>query len=462
MLATETYIQRRLRLKEAMGSGLILFLGHDESPMNYADNPYPFRQDSSFLYYFGIDSPGLAGLIDIDGDSASLFGHDATLGEIVWTGPQPTLEELGAQVGVSECHPLSELEVLVSEATDSGRTVHFLPPNRAATILEVEKLLKIPSSDVRQCVSQELIRAVIEQRLVKSDEEIAEIEKALEIAAGMHTLAMRMSRPGMREQEVVGAIDGLVSSQGSALAFPIIFSKRGEVLHNHKHDNILQEGDLVILDAGANSLTHYASDITRSFPVGAPFSDRQRQVYETVLRAEMDAIAAVEPETRFEDIHLLASRRLAEGLQEMGLMKGDLEAAVAAGAHALFFPHGLGHMMGLDVHDMEGLSEDLVGYGDEAKRSTQFGRSSLRLARALKPGFVVTIEPGLYFIPSLIDQWRQENRHAEFIDYDQLEDWKDFGGVRIEDDVLVTSDGHRVLGEPIPKEIADVEKLSAT
>ncbi len=462
MLATETYIQRRLRLKEAMGSGLILFLGHDESPMNYADNPYPFRQDSSFLYYFGIDSPGLAGLIDIDGDSASLFGHDATLGEIVWTGPQPTLEELGAQVGVSECHPLSELEVLVSEATDSGRTVHFLPPNRAATILEVEKLLKIPSSDVRQCVSQELIRAVIEQRLVKSDEEIAEIEKALEIAAGMHTLAMRMSRPGMREQEVVGAIDGLVSSQGSALAFPIIFSKRGEVLHNHKHDNILKEGDLVILDAGANSLTHYASDITRSFPVGAPFSDRQRQVYETVLRAEMDAIAAVEPETRFEDIHLLASRRLAEGLQEMGLMKGDLEAAVAAGAHALFFPHGLGHMMGLDVHDMEGLSEDLVGYGDEAKRSTQFGRSSLRLARALKPGFVVTIEPGLYFIPSLIDQWRQENRHAEFIDYDQLEDWKDFGGVRIEDDVLVTSDGHRVLGEPIPKEIADVEKLSAT
>jgi Xaa-Pro aminopeptidase len=291
---------------------------------------------------------------------------------------------------------------------------------------------------------------------------VAEIEKALEIAADMHTLAMRMSRPGMREQEVVGAIDGLVSSQGSALAFPIIFSKRGEVLHNHKHDNILQEGDLVILDAGANSLTHYASDITRSFPVGAPFSDRQRQVYETVLRAEMDAIAAVEPETRFEDIHLLASRRLAEGLQEMGLMKGDLEAAVAAGAHALFFPHGLGHMMGLDVHDMEGLSEDLVGYGDEAKRSTQFGRSSLRLARALKPGFVVTIEPGLYFIPSLIDQWRQENRHAEFIDYDRVEGWKDFGGVRIEDDVLVTSDGHRVLGEPIPKAVADVEKLSAT
>jgi len=462
MLATETYIQRRLRLKEAMGSGLILFLGHDESPMNYADNPYPFRQDSSFLYYFGLDSPGLAGLIDIDGDSASLFGDDATLGEIVWTGPQPTLEELGAQVGVSECHPLSELEIVVSEATDSGRTVHFLPPNRAATILKVEKLLKIPSSDVRQCVSQDLIRAVVEQRLVKSDEEVAEIEKALEIAGGMHTLAMRMSRPGMREQEVVGAIDGLVSSQGSALAFPIIFSKRGEVLHNHKHDNILQEGDLVILDAGANSLTHYASDITRSFPVGVPFSDRQRQVYETVLRAEMDAIAAVEPETRFEDIHLLACKRLAEGLREMGLMKGDLEEAVAAGAHALFFPHGLGHMMGLDVHDGEGLSEDLVGYGDEAQRSSQFGRSSLRLARALKPGFVVTIEPGLYFIPSLIDQWRQENRHAEFIDYDQLEGWKDFGGVRIEDDVLVTSDGHRVLGEPIPKEIADVEKLSAT
>ena len=462
MLATETYVARRLHLKEAMGSGLILFLGHDESPMNYLDNPYPFRQDSSFLYYFGIDSPGLAGVIDIGSDTVSLFGHDASLEEIVWIGPLPTLAELGARVGVTECHPFSKLEVVIDEGTEIGRSVHFLPPNRAETILKAEKLLKIPSSDVEQCVSQELIRAVIEQRLLKSDEEVAEIEKALEIAANLHILAMRMSRPGMKEQEVVGAIDGLVSSQGSELAFPIIFSKHGEVLHNHQHGNVLEEGDLVILDAGANSLTHYASDITRTFPIGVPFNDRQRQVYETVLRAEMDGIAAIEPETRFEDVHLLACKRLTEGLQEMDLMKGDVEESVAAGAHALFFPHGLGHMMGLDVHDMEGLSEDLVGYGDEAERNSQFGRSSLRLARALKPGFVVTVEPGLYFIPELIDQWREENRHAEFINYDQLESWKDFGGVRIEDDVLVTADGHRVLGEPIPKEVADVEKLSAT
>jgi Xaa-Pro aminopeptidase len=462
MLATETYIQRRLQLKEALGSGLILFLGHDESPMNYADNPYPFRQDSSFLYYFGIDSPGLAGLIDVETDTVSLFGNDPGLDEIVWTGPQPTLAELGAQVGVAECHPLAKLEDIVGEGADIGRSVHFLPPARAELILKVEKLLKIPSSDVEQCVSRELIRAVVEQRLLKSDEEVAEIEKALSIAADMHTLAMRMSRPGMKEQEVVGAIDGLVSSQGSALAFPIIFSKHGEVLHNHKHTNTLEEGDLVILDAGANSLTHYASDITRTFPIGVPFDDRQKQVYETVLRAEMDGIAAVTPETRFEDVHLLACKRLTEGLQEMGLMKGDVDESVAAGAHALFFPHGLGHMMGLDVHDMEGLSEDLVGYGEEAERNPQFGRRSLRLARPLKPGFVVTVEPGLYFIPDLIDQWREANEHSEFIVYEELDAWKDFGGVRIEDDVLVTADGHRVLGEPVPKTIEDVEKLTAT
>jgi Xaa-Pro aminopeptidase len=462
MLSTETYTQRRLQLKEAMGSGLILLLGHDESPMNYLDNPYPFRQDTSFLYYFGIDSPGLAGLIDVDGDTVALFGDDATLDEIVWTGPQPTLAELGARVGVAECHPLSKLEEIVGEGTDSGRIVHFLPPSRAEIILKTEKLLRIPSSDVAQCVSRELIRAVVEQRVVKSDEEIAEIEKALSIAADMHTLAMRMSRPGMREQEIVGAIDGLVSSQGSALAFPIIFSKHGEVLHNHKHVNTLEEGDLVILDAGANSLTHYASDITRTFPIGLPFNERQQQVYETVLEAQMDAIEAVAPETRFEDIHLLACRRLTEGLQKMGLMKGDVEASVEAGAHALFFPHGLGHMMGLDVHDMEGLSEDLVGYGDEAERNPQFGRRSLRLARALKPGFVVTIEPGLYFIPDLIDQWRGAGQHTDFIVYEKLEAWKDFGGVRIEDDVLVTEDGYRVLGEPIPKAIEDVEMLTTT
>jgi Xaa-Pro aminopeptidase len=462
MLSTETYTQRRLQLKEAMGSGLILFLGHDESPMNYSDNPYPFRQDTSFLYYFGIDSPGLAGLIDVDDDTVSLFGDDATLDEIVWTGPQPTLADLGARVGVADCHPLSKLEEIVGEGTDSGRIVHFLPPSRAEIILKTEKLLRIPSSDVAQCASRELIRAVVEQRLVKSDEEIAEIEKALSIAADMHTLAMRMSRPGMREQEIVGAIDGLVSSQGSALAFPIIFSKHGEVLHNHQHVNTLEEGDLVILDAGANSLTHYASDITRTFPIGLPFNERQQQVYETVLEAQMDAIEAVAPETRFEDIHLLACRRLTEGLQKMGLMKGDVEASVEAGAHALFFPHGLGHMMGLDVHDMEGLSEDLVGYGDEAERNPQFGRRSLRLARALKPGFVVTIEPGLYFIPDLIDQWREAGQHSDFIVYENLDDWKDFGGVRIEDDVLVTEDGYRVLGEPIPKAIEDVEMLTTT
>jgi Xaa-Pro aminopeptidase len=460
MLATETYIRRREKLLSALDSGLVLLLGHDDSPMNFTDNPYPFWQDSSFLYYLGLAQPGLAALLDIDEGTSSLFGHEPTLDEIIWTGELPTLSERGTEVGIEDCRPIEELADHLAVALQAGKTIHFLPPYRDTEILKLARLLEIPSADVSKVASPDLIAAVIAQRSSKSEEEIAEIELATDLAYEIHTLAMRLARPGMKEQEVVGALEGLLISKGSAVSFPVIFSVRGEVLHNHSHDNIMQEGDLAILDAGALSPSGYASDITRTFPVGQPFNPRQRDIYQLVLSAQEAAIAACQPGRPYEEIHLLAAQTLASGLKDLGIIKGEVEAAVEQGAHALFFPHGLGHMMGLDVHDMESLGEDAVGYDDSVGRSTQFGRSYLRLAKRLEPGHVITVEPGLYFIPQLIDSWAAGGRLAEFIDYDALEAWKGFGGVRIEDDLLITDEGHRILGKSIPKAVDEVEALS--
>lgn len=460
MLATDTYVQRRQQLAEILDSGLVLIMGHDETPMNFTDNPYPFWQDSTFLYYFGLNQPGLAALIDVEESYSTLFGHNSTLDEIVWTGELPTLTERGEEVGVEDCRPIEELSDHLSIAMQAGRTIHFLPAYREDTMVKIARLLDVPTADVKSLVSRELVQAVVAQRSIKSAEEVAEIEMAVGLAREIHTLGMRLARPGMKEQEVVGAIEGLLTSKGSSISFPVIFSVHGEVLHNHKHENIMQKGDLAILDAGALSPSGYASDITRSFPIGQGFSPRQRDIYQIVLAAEEAAIEAVTPGRPFEDIHLLAARCVASGLKDLGLLKGDIDAAVEQGAHALFFPHGLGHMMGLDVHDMESLGEDHVGYDESVTRSTQFGRSFLRLAKSLKPGHVVTIEPGLYFIPQLIDSWASEQRLAEFIEYEKLDEWKDFGGVRIEDDILVTEDGFRLLGEPIAKTVEDVEKLT--
>ena len=460
MLTAENFIERREQLSKRIESGLILLVGHDDSPMNFADNPYPFRQDGSFLYYAGINSPGMAALLDIEEGVWELFGHDPTVDEIVWTGPQESLFERGALVGFEDCRPFAELGDHLSTAVQTGRTVHYLPTCRAETIFKLGELLEIPERDVDKVASRELVQAVVAQRSIKSDEEIEEIEKALELSWEMHTLAMRLARPGMKEQEVVGAVEGLLGTKGSALAFPMIFTVRGEVLHNHNHENVMNAGDLALFDAGAMSETCYASDITRTFPIGEGFSDRQRDIYQLVLAAEEAAIAGVAPDVRFEELHVLAATTIAEGLKELGLMKGDTQSAVEQGAHALFFPHGLGHMMGLDVHDMEGLGEDLVGYDETVERSQQFGRSFLRLAKKLEPGHVVTVEPGCYFIPQLIEQWKGEGKFTEFIDYDAAEEWIGFGGVRIEDDVVVTADGHRVLGKPIPKSVDEVEQLA--
>jgi Xaa-Pro aminopeptidase len=457
MFDAETYTDRRARLRSSLDSGLILFLGHDESPMNFKDNPYRFRQDSSFLYFLGLDSPGLAGVIDVDEGRQMLFGDDPTVDEIVWTGPRTPFAEQAEAVGVSETGPTSQLAEVLAAAREQDRTIHLLPPLRPQSVLELQRLLALAPEAIDQQVSRQLVKAVIAQRAIKSNEEIAEIEGALEITWGMHTEAMKLARPGVREQEVAGAVEGIAISRGGALAFPVIFSVRGEVLHNHSHGNIMQEGDLAIHDSGGESPGHYAGDITRTIPIGGRFSDRQKEIYTIVHTALEEAIAAVAPGVPFRDIHLLAARRIAVGLGELGLMRGDVEAAVEAGAHALFFPHGLGHMMGLDVHDMEGLGEDDVGYDETTERSSKFGLGYLRLARALQPGFVITVEPGIYFIPQLIDRWRAEGKHEEFIDYERVEVYRDFGGVRIEDDVVVLDEGYRILGRPIPREVEEVE-----
>lgn len=460
MFDAATYSSRRATLVDALPSGLCLFLGNEESPRNYPDNPYPFRQDSSFLYYFGLDAPGLDAVLDVDDGEAVLFGDDPGIDEIVWTGPQPSLAEQAERVDVSHARPRADLAETLQDAIQSGRQVHLLPPYRDTHRRRLQHLLGICADRVDDYVSAPFVRAVIDQRSTKSEAEVAELEQAVEVTNQMHAEAMRMATPGTTEQEIAGRLHGIAHAHGGQLSFPPICSIRGEVLHNHSYDNTLGDGDLLLVDAGATAPSHYAGDVTRVTPVGGSFSPRQRDVYTAVLDAQEQAIDAMEPGVPFKDVHLLSARVLTEHLKDIGLMQGSVDDAVAQGAHALFYSHGLGHMMGLDVHDMEGLGEDRVGYAEDQSRSDQFGLNALRLARPLEPGFVVTVEPGLYFIPLLIEQWRDEQKHTAFIDYDAVEDYLDFGGVRIEDDVLVTDDGTQILGSGLAKSIQEVEALA--
>jgi Xaa-Pro dipeptidase len=457
MFDKQVYIDRRNELKKKFRSGILLFLGNDEAAMNYAGNTYSFRQDSSFLYYFGFDIPNLIGMIDLDDDKEILFGYDYTLDDIVWMGPQPKLFELAEQIGVAKSEPIDQLKKYLKAKIKKQVKVHFLPFYRGEQILKAANILDIDPNRIKSKVSKKLVEAVVEQRSIKSEEEIAEIEYAMEIAYQMHTTAMRMAKKGVIERDIAGAIEGIALSLGSGVSFSPIVSKNGQTLHNHFYGNVLREGDLLVCDAGAESLLHYASDITRTTPVGGKFSFKQREIYEIVLTAQKNAINMIKPGVKHSDIHLTAAKIIAAGLSQIGLMKGDLNAAVKAGAHALFFPHGLGHMMGLDVHDMENLGEDYVGYDNKNKRSDQFGLAYLRLAKELQPGFVFTCEPGIYFIPELIDQWKAKKKFKNYINYDKLEEYRDFGGIRIEDNILVTQNGYKVLGRPIPKEADDVE-----
>ena len=462
MFTGEVYSRRRKRLAADVGGGVLLFLGNHQSPVNFLDNAYPFRQDSTFLYFWGLDFPGLAAIMDIDAARETLYGDDMTLEESVWAGPQPSLKSLCEKAAIQKVEAADRLEEAVGNAVNSGRHVHFLPPYRADNILKLSRLLSVNPEAVGESVSAAMIRAVVSQRSIKSAAEVSQIEKAIDISHGMQTLSMKMARPGVLEQEVVGAMESLAyAGSGSRMAFPTIFSIRGDILHNPFHKNTMQEGDLAINDSGAESPMHYASDITRTIPVGGRFSTRQKEIYQVVLDAQDAAIQAIRPGIEFREIHTLACRVLTAGLNQIGIMTGDTEASLAEGAHALFMPAGLGHMMGLDVHDMEDLGEDYVGYTNGIKRSSQFGTNRLRLARKLEPGFVVTVEPGLYFIPQLMDRWKSSGKFAQFIDYEKSETYRGFGGVRIEDDVLVTESGFRLLGKPIPKRIEDVEAISS-
>lgn len=457
MFEPNTYKNRRNKLKELVGSGVIYLPGNGESPMNYTANEYLFRQDSSFLYYFGIDLPHYDAIIDIDNDKEILFGNDRSLDDMIWMGPDSTVAEKAKMVDVAETAFTSELENVIQSATMQGRQIHYLPQYRHDNFIKFFELFGIHPHYVNNYSSEKLTKAVIEQRSVKSAEEIEQIEMAVRVSYEMNTMAMKLTKPGIYEQEISGALEGLTLASGGRISFPIIFSVHGETLHNHYHGNIMKEGDIAVLDSGAESPLHYASDITRTIPVSGTFTDKQKDIYNIVLKAQMTAIEMMKPGVLNKTIHLKAAEVIASGLKDLGLIKGNIDDAVNQGVHALFMPHGLGHMMGLDVHDMEGLGENLVGYDDKIQRSSQFGLSALRFGKELKPGYVLTVEPGTYFIPRLIDTWKAENKFTEFLNYDKLEDYKDFGGVRIEDDVLVTESGYKVLGKPIPKTVEEVE-----
>jgi len=461
MFDTKTYVQRRAKLKEQIGSGLILLLGNEESPMNYAANTYNFRQDSSFLYFFGLDFPGLAATIDVDNDQEAIYGYDFTIDDMIWMGPQEKLAAKAEKVGVAKAEPREKLSEMIKEGLQQRRTIHFLPQYRPENLIKIEELTGIHHSVVNNYASVALIKAVVAQRSIKSDEEVRQIEQALDISFEMYRLAQKVIKPGMYEHEVYGQVEGLLLSRGSAISFPIIFTIHGEVLHGHSHANLMKDGDLLVMDSGAESPLHYASDITRTYPVNGRFSPLQRDIYQVVLEAQLKAIDMMKPGVLFRDVHLHAARSIAEGLKQLGFMKGDVDDAVKEGAHALFFPHGLGHQLGLDVHDMEGLGENFVGYNSKIQRSNQFGLAYLRFAKELLPGHVLTVEPGIYFMPELISQWKKEAKHRSFIDYEKVEAAIGFGGIRIEDDVLVTAKGHRVLGKPIPKRIEELEGSSA-
>ncbi len=459
MFAKEIYIARRKNLIKQLSGGLVLLPGNSDVPFNYPANIYSFRQDSSFMYFFGIKQPDLIGILDVDSGEDYMFGNDVGIDDIIWMGEQPSMKEFAGKNGVKKTFPLADVYDFVAKAKAQGRKIHFLPPYRAQTKLLLEKLLGTPVADLASKVSEELIKAVVKLRSVKEPGEIEEIERTVDVAYEMHTTAMKMAMPGVKEQEIYGRVEGIALSKGGTVSFPVILSVNGQILHNHHHENILQKGQLMVTDAGAESPMNYCSDITRTTPVGGTFTQKQKEIYETVLNANLEVIKACKPGVYYKDMHLLSAKIVAQGLKDVGIMKGDIDEAVANGAHALFYPHGLGHMMGLDVHDLEGLGENYVGYDETISRSEQFGLAFLRMGRKLEKGFVITVEPGTYFIPALIDIWKKENKLADFINYSKLEEYRDFGGIRIEDDILITDNACRVLGKPIPKTVADIQNL---
>ncbi len=457
MFATNIYIKRRQQLQEQIGSGILLFFGNENSGMSYRDNHYHFRQDSSFLYFFGIDLPGLAATIDAATGETCIYGNEPTIDDLVWTGPVTALGELAEGVGVKIIKPLSLLAKDLSALKNKHNRIHWLPPYRPETVLKIHELLDVETNVVELLASEAFIKAVVKQRSVKSPEELAEIEKAVNLTGDMLMIAMKVGRVNIRESEIAGAMRGSVIAKNTDLAFPTILTVRGEILHNHYSDAVVQSGQLILADCGAESAMHYAGDMTRTFPADKKFSDQQKEIYQIVLNAFRHGAGFLKPGILFRDVHLSVCQQLVEGLIQLGIMKGDSAEAVEAGAHTLLFPCGLGHMMGLDTHDMENLGEKYVGYTEDLIQSKEFGLKSLRLGRALEPGFVLTVEPGLYFNPFLVDRWEQENKNGSFINYDQLRHYRDFGGIRVEEDFIITESGADKIGKNIPIEIDEIE-----
>ena len=455
VFASQTYKNRRDTLKKALGKGVVLILGNDESSINFKDNWYPFRQDSTFLYYFGLNIPGLTALIDIDNDREIIFGNELSIDDIVWTGPQPSLAELAEKVAVKEVLPTSKISDHVNSAT------LYLPVYRPEHAVKLSNWTGRSVADASSAYSVSLIKAIAGQRSVKSAEELEEINRAATITSDMHLAVMKAAQPGMKEHELVGVAMRTAAEHNVSLSFPPIMTINGSILHNHYYGNTLKEGQMLLFDGGTESPKHYAGDMTRTFPVGARFDERQRALYDIVQEAHSAAVEALKPGAVFRDIHLLAAAKLVEGLKEVGIMKGNVEDAVNAGAHTMFFQCGLGHMMGLDVHDMENYGEQYIGYTDTLVKSKDFGLKSLRLGKAVDKGYVVTIEPGIYIIPELIDMFKAENKYADFIDYNELESYRDFGGIRIEDDYVITENGSDLLGRPLVRNSADVEEVRA-
>ena len=461
MFSKETYVGRRAELKKLVKSGIILLFGNNESPANFPANGfYPFRQDSSFLYYFGLQRDGLVGVIDVDNDVETLIGDDIDIDDIVWYGSVDSVKDMAGMCGVANTAPMKQLQAICGNAMKENRKVHFLPPYRHDTMISISDLLGIHPSKQREAASMELINAVVKQRSSKSQLEIDEIERACAIGYKMHTTAMRLTKPGVTEKFVGGQVDGIAQSYGSMVSFPTIFTQHGEIMHGNPSMAVLESGRLALCDCGAETMEHYCSDNTRTFPVNGKFDQRQLEIYSIVEDCHDLALKLSKPGVKYLDVHMGICRLMTDRLKELGLMKGDTEEAVRAGAHAMFLPHGLGHMMGMDVHDMEGLGQIYVGFDEETRPNLeQFGTNCLRMGRRLEEGFVITDEPGIYFIPALIDDWRAKGLHKDFINYEKLETYKDFGGIRIEDDLLITKDGCRFLGkELIPYHPKDVEE----
>ena len=454
MFQKEIYIERRKVLKEKIGEGLILLFGNDESSMNYADNTYHFRQDSTFLYYFGIQHPGLAAVIDIDNDKEIVFGNDYSIDDIVWMGPQPTIADRASQCGVSTVFPMRELTSVV----EKSKKIHFLPLYRPENKIKLMELIDVAPKDVANTYSLELVKAVVSQREIKSVEEIEQLHQAVNVSVDMHVAAMKFARPGMTEAQVTAEIHKVALAAGGNIAFPIIATKNGQTLHNHFHGNTIKEGDLFLVDAGYENELSYSGDLSSTFPVSKKFTPEQKEIYEISLAGHEAAISALELNKPYKNAHIAAATTIFDGLKSMGFTKGNAMDAFEAGAHALFFPCGTGHMMGMDVHDMEDLGEVWVGYDGQPK-STQFGLKSLRLAKPLRVGHVFTIEPGIYFIPELIDLWRGQGKFNDFINWEKVDSYRNFGGMRNEEDFVMTENGAQLLGKPKPKTIEDVEAL---